>query len=437
MNNDTSAQSEEESFCQHWQKLLNAPQLLAPTGGWGNPMLQDGMPELAQDIFNMSATFKAMEHDTEEASPLKKGHEAVSAGTPQEMLDLLDLSPVGMDNESYTAMLFTDRSLIKPDADVVQIEKVTALRRIFSNVRCQRLEINPQNYFSQGERQSKILSRYEIALLIGLCAIATDDTTTIPRIATLLQSALKEDRLFDALFLATRLQELNAPKNAWFSTLLNCCITLNISDKAKELLSFWDELKATNPSGHIEVEICRAAYYTRGNNPSAALEHLESLPKVKELDATKALQRGLAFSALQQAEDALKSYNRCLFIDPKNIHALIARGIQTRTIHWESGDEVGLEKALKDFNQVIKDGGYHATEATFHAGTIYLAKNQMTDCEVMMRKVLQVEPNPVARRNLTLALHAQGRVEEAFAQYQHLCQYEPNNAKYLKRYFPN
>ena len=394
---------------------------------------------MAQEIFNMAAAFQEMNRDLKEAAPLKKGHEAISSGTPQEMLDLIDLSPAIEIDEYNAGMIFTDRSHLLDDVDVVSLNSVTVLRRMFANVRFSCFVVNPSCEFSNISGSADVLTREDMAAVIGFCMLEKDeihqeDPAAVSLLAPLLRLALREDNIFGAYCIAMRLRELGVAMNSWLDSLLRCTLALKLDGLTSRLLESWEE-RSDTASGQLEVKLYKAACLTRLNNPQEALKVIDSLPKVDKVEALKTLQRGLAYAQMGNSNEAIKCFNRVIALDPNNIEARVARGVQTRNMHWQSMDEAGIESALNDFKHVINIGGYHSVEASFHAGTIYLGKSQMPDCEVMMRKVLQVEPNPVARRNLVLSLHAQGLVKEAYSEYQYLSKYDPSNAASLSKYF--
>jgi tetratricopeptide (TPR) repeat protein len=250
--------------------------------------------------------------------------------------------------------------------------------------------------------------------------------------ARLAERLLDEDRVFAAFHHAALAREGGADLESFFLTELDALCRLGLR---KEAASFQEWYVSQGGRKPRRVALYAARRQIEAGQPEAALRACAPFLDDPELAARAWLEQGRALVALRRPGEAVAAFDRSLALRPGASETLLGKGIALRTLYWEPGNPEGLRAAAACFEEVRERGDFSVPEATHHLATIHLAFEEWARVEELSREAHRLRQSPVSRRNLCLSLHAQGRIEEAFQEYQFLAQHDPVQAAPLQKYF--
>ncbi|MBI2877398.1 MAG: tetratricopeptide repeat protein [Candidatus Tectomicrobia bacterium] len=365
---------------------------------------------------------------------------------PGEIIDTEDMLTVA--NQLFrssdgmtTGMVYTDHRLFRPGAVVARMKTASALEQFFQAGRVQGVSFNlTMNSAAMSGSAVKDFTynlpyhftvfRFVLPRLVGLVTSADPFARSGVAHSAIARQALKADQVYVAYHHAAAAREGGEALDAYYFTELDALMTLRLNQQVTDYLA-WYEKRGSNPLFKL---YCARALSLSGQ-PEEALSMIRPFLMHPELGALAWLEQGRAMMIQGDPRGAINGFDECLRRDPEKIEAHLGRGIAYRNLNYQSSNEPGLRVALQAFQKVALKKGYHASEAYFHMGTIYLALGRMAEGEEVTRKSLQLRDTGIARRNLIIFLHARGNVPEAYDEYQFLLQQSPQDAQGLESYF--
>lgn len=358
----------------------------------------------------------------------------------ENMLDvanLLNKTPEGM----QIGIVFTDKKVFVPGACYAAMNSSECLKQYFHAGRVGAVAFNSSLNRSDMSSLSEdityrlprgyTLYRFVLPRLIGL--MVSDDPFAVRSGShtRLAEQAATADNPYSAYHHAAAAREEGAPLNDFYFFELGALMTLNLNKQVSDYLQWYQNKGEKDPRFRL---YCARAL-TLSGQPDQALQLVQTFLQDSALGGFAWLERGRACMIKGMFQEAISSFDECLRLDPDNLDACLGAGIAYRNINYSSGNREGLAVARSYFEKVAFTSGYHASEAYFHIGTILLAVGDYAGCEAAVLKSLRLRDAGIARRNLILALHAQGKVKEAYDQYTFLKGYSPKDAEGLEKYF--
>jgi tetratricopeptide (TPR) repeat protein len=354
-----------------------------------------------------------------------------------EVANLLNKTPEGM----QVGLVFTDRKVFVPGACYASMNASECLKQYFHAGRVGAVDFNSSlNRADMNSLNEDItyrlprgytLYRFVLPRLIGL--MVSDDPFAVRSGShiRLAEQAASADNPYSAYHHAAAAREEGAALNDYYFFELGALMTLNLNKQVSDYLQWYQNKKGQDP----RFRLYYARALTLSGQPDQALPLVQTFLQDRSLGGFAWLERGRAYMIKGMFQEAITSFDECLRLDPGNLDACLGAGIAYRNINYSSGNREGLAAARSCFEKVASPGGYHASEAYFHIGTILLAVGDYAGCETATLKSLRLRDTGIARRNLILSLHAQGKVKEASDQYTFLKGYSPKDAEGLEKYF--
>jgi tetratricopeptide (TPR) repeat protein len=291
-------------------------------------------------------------------------------------------------------------SSLPPDVEgcsVASVPTVVALERIFFHLQeVQRIEVNPRT-MPQGVAHAQrslayslpevfdepyAILRSALPELLGRLSTEQKDLGSLVQRA---EQALRDNLLFECFYLArtARRQGGEELQKAWFLELWSFSF-LGLPEEALALYEEYADRGSPEPlalllSGRYRLLLKQL------NEARTILHTLTFMPEVgarAECELARSFLSGGEFArAVDLATAAIKR-------DEHMLEGFLVRGIAQRGLAYSSGDEEGLREALSDFERVATAGGFHAPEASFHAGTIFARMGDLEAAERSLRQSL-------------------------------------------------
>ncbi len=212
---------------------------------------------------------------------------------------------------------------------------------------------------------------------------------------------------------------------------MHALLRLGLGQKAQEYHRWYETQGGRDPRWSL-VTAQLLTLTGRGDDALAAL--VTPLLDHAEHGAWAWRERGRALLATGRRREAVPAFVESLRRDPSAVETRMGLGIALRMLHWEPQNDDGLREALAHFDAVATAGDFHVPEALHHAGTIHLALGRFPELEALRRRTLALRPSPVSRRNLCLALHTQGKLDQAREIYEFLAVHFAEEAERLHQY---
>jgi tetratricopeptide (TPR) repeat protein len=334
-------------------------------------------------------------------------------------------------------------TVLPPHAEGVSIASVptaVALERVFFHLQeIQRIELNPRTLpeslpsvqrgvaftLPESFEEHLVIERSDIPELLGRLSTAQTEQGSLLERA---EQALKDNLLFECFYLArtARLQGGEDLQRAWFLELWSFSF-LGLPEEALALYEEYADRGSPEPralllSGRFRLLLkqlneARTILHTLTYMPEVGARAECELARsfVGSGDYARAID--LATSAIKRDEHVLESY--------------LVRGIAHRGLAYSSGDEEGLREALADFERVATAGGFHAPEASFHAGTVFARLGDLTSAEQSLRQSLFQRDRFSTRDALIRVLSAAGKWPVALDECDVLSSLAPQATKAL------
>lgn len=321
-----------------------------------------------------------------------------------------------------TVVAFTAPPVCGADATVVAVPTAVALERLFFHIQeVGTVEINPRSEhgglpreqvgieysFSQTGEDSVTLLREQLPELIGFLSCSSRGEGTLVEKA---EAAFRENLLFECFYLARKAKRVEGEDRAraWFFELWSFSF-LGLPEEALKLYEDYPE--RDNPDPLALMVSARYRLLLKQFNEARTIFHTLSHNVVVAAQAECELARSYVQSgdfsrAIDLASSSIKR-------DPSMIESYLVRGIAHRGLSYSSGEEEGLRDALKDFEYVAMKGGFHAPEASFHAGTVFARLGDLEAAEQSLRQSLFQRDRFSSRDALIRVLSALEKWEEA------------------------
>jgi tetratricopeptide (TPR) repeat protein len=360
---------------------------------------------------------------------LAGGEGAPPAG--QTMLDFVDTAWARYEDGMKIGVVFTDRGLAAPDVLLAPLPTAQALARFFHNSALDGLAFNPLDAHSRSTAPGQILLRHAIPRVAGMAASGDPfaRSATHPALA---RAAAAADQVYTAYHHAAAAREAGAQLDSCFFAEIGALLLLGLAQQAREFFDWY----ARQGGADARIGLVSAQMLTLSGQGARALDAaLPPLLEHPEHSAWAWREQGRALFATGRAREAVAAFEESLRRDASSVQTRLGLGIALRTVHWEPQNDDGLRQALAHFEQVAAAGDFHVAEALHHAGTLQLALGDFGALEALMRRTLELRNSPVSRRNLCIALHAQGKLEEAAAHYRFLAEHFPAEGAPLRKYF--
>jgi tetratricopeptide (TPR) repeat protein len=387
---------EKGAFLDMWGPLPDLARLLVPVG-----LRSQGSPEKATEA-------QVFDHIDTRGSIYQDGQRRLRIGTA-----------------------VTDARLVKPDVVLAALPTDVALRRYFHAEQLEGLAWNPCDAYSAFRTTGHVLYRFGLPRLIGFVG-SPDRLARTSGHADLARGLLRADRVCAAHYHAVAARESGAPLEEHYFTELDTLRRLGLWEAFQSYHGWYGKhggrrLKVLN--------LYSGAALIMAGQPDYALGASEAFLQDPDLAGRAWLERGRALIALKRAQEAVTAFDRALALEPDECETLLGKGIALRTLHWEPANREGLLQAAACFRRVREVGDESVPEATHHLATIHLALGDWVQVEALSREAQRLRKSPVSRRNLCLALHAQGREGEAYLEYEFLREHAPQEAAPLHKYF--
>ncbi len=333
-----------------------------------------------------------------------------------------DLSWALSQEDRKTIVAFTAPPFCGADATVVAVPTVVALERVFFHLQeIGRVEINPrgapgglprehagiESPVVQTSEESLVIEREQIPELLGFLSFSSRSKGSLVEQA---ETALRENLLFECFYLARKARRTDGEDHsrAWFLELWSFSF-LGLPEEALKLYEEYPQRDNPDPLALMvsaryrlllkQFNEARTIFHTLLHNVDVAAKAECELARsyVNSGDFSRAID--LASSSIKRDGSMIESY--------------LVRGTAHRGLSYSSGDEEGLREALKDFEHVATKGGFHAPEASFHAGTVFARLGDLVSAEQSLRQSLFQRDRFSSRDALIRVLSAAGRWEEA------------------------
>jgi hypothetical protein len=196
--------------------------------------------------------------------------------------------------------------------------------------------------------------------------------------------ALTRGAFFECFYLARKLR-LVQPKNsaAWFYELFS----YSFFGEAEDALSLYEEYPERDSSEPM-AQLLAARYRVLLRQFNEARTILHALSFNESLGGLAMCEMARTFLLERAFSQAIDSATAAIRKDGALIEAYLLRGIALRGLHYDSGDSDGLREAYTDFERVVKEGGYAAAEALYHAGTVCARLGALAEAELAFRQSL-------------------------------------------------
>ena len=291
-------------------------------------------------------------------------------------------------------------SSLPPHAEgvsVASVPTVVALERVFFHLQeIERIVVNPRTMpegvaraqrnlaytLPEGFDESYNIEREALPELLGHLSTEQQVAGSLVERA---EQALRDNLLFECFYLArtARRQGGEDLHKAWFLELWSLSF-LGLPEEALALYEDYADRGSPEPlalllSGRFRLLLkqlneARTIFHTLTFMPQVGARAECELARSFLSSGEFARAIDLATAAIKRDEQALESF--------------LVRGIAQRGLAYSSGDEEGLREALADFERVATAGGFHAPEASFHAGTVFARMGDLEAAERSLRQSL-------------------------------------------------
>lgn len=330
-------------------------------------------------------------------------------------------------------LVYTDHRVFTPKINCMQVSTPRALEWFFHSDTVTGVSFNLPMHTQQITielPQGYTLLKNGMARLIGLIKSKDAFAESGKSHSELAEKAMADDNIYSSYHHASSARETGEPLDNFYFSELNALITMNLTQQVSEYLD-WYGNRGKDPRFQLYYARCTSL----SGQADQALKQIIPFLGVPSLAALAYLERGRALLIQKKPAPALSAFEDSLSCDPENADALLGKGLALRGMHYDSGNREGLKAALQPFQKVVSKNGYHSPEALFNIATIHLALEQWPECEQANRKSMYLRYAPICHRNLVLSMHAQGKIEEAFKEYQFLSRINPGAADGLEKYF--
>lgn len=321
-----------------------------------------------------------------------------------------------------TVVAFTELPAHGSDVIAVSVPTAVALERLFFHLQeIGRIEINPKNLPDGLPRVQRgieyslptssddlvIVVREQIPELLGFLSSSARGKGKIVEKA---EAALRDNLLFECFYLARKARRAGVKDaaKAWFLELWSFSF-LGLPEEALKLYEEYPE--RDNPDPLALIVSARYRLLLKQFNEARTIFHTMS----HNLDVAARAECELARSYISSGEfaRAIDLASSSIRRDAGMIESYLVRGVAHRGLSYSSGEEEGLREALKDFEKVATEGGFHAPEACFHAGTVFARLGDLVSAEQSLRQSLFQRDRFSSRDALIRVLSAAGKWEAA------------------------
>ncbi len=321
-----------------------------------------------------------------------------------------------------TIVAFTTPPPCSADVTVVAVPMAVALERVFFHLQeIQRIEINPiaapdglpraqtgvECSLPQKSDESVVIVRENIPELIGFFSVSS---RTEGGLVDQAQAAFQQNLLFECFYLARKARRSGGEglAKAWFLELWSFSF-LGLPEEALQLYESYPDRGNPDPLALIVGARYRLLLkqFNEARTIFHTLAHHGDVAATAECELARSYIHSGDFSrAIDLASSSMKR-------DPSLVESYLVRGIAHRGVSYSSGDEEGLREALKDFEHVATKGGFHAPEASFHAGTVFARLGDLVSAEQSLRQSLFQRDRFSSRDALIRVLCAAGKWDDA------------------------
>lgn len=387
---------EKGAFLDMWGPLPDLPHLLVPVG-----LRSQGYPEAPSES-------RVFDHIDTRGSTYEEGERSWRIGT-----------------------VVTDARLMKADVVLAPLPTGVALRRYFYAGQLDGVAWNPYDSYSAFRTTGHVLLRVGLPRLAGFLA-SPDRLAQGSGHLELAGGQLRTDRVHAAHYHAVAARESGAPLEEFYFTELDTLRRLGLWEAFQSFHGWYGKQGGRRLK---RLNLYSGEALVKAGEPDHALGASEGFLQDPDLAARAWLERGRALHALGRAAEAVEAFDRSLALEPDACETLLGKGIALRALHWKPSNREGLLQAGACFRRVRELGDESVPEATHHLATIHLALGDWVQVEALSREAQRLRKSPVSRRNLCLALHAQGREGEAYLEYEFLREHAPEEAAPLHKYF--
>ncbi len=240
--------------------------------------------------------------------------------------------------------------------------------------------------------------------------------------------ALRADRIFEAFYHASSAREQGALLDEFFFLEFDCLCAFAMHEQIGQYMGWYNRQGGKHP----RAELLTAAQLIWAKEMDQAKVILDGLEKHKELAPNILYERARMAVIAGDGVTASKLFEDCLGYDENHFDAWLGLGIALRNTNYQSGNESEMARAGRCFQRVIDFHGYRESEATHHLGTIHSRFSRWKEAAECYKRTLLLRHSGVSRRNLVLALHAMGNLEEALKEQETLKRLDPDQAQALE-----
>jgi tetratricopeptide (TPR) repeat protein len=224
--------------------------------------------------------------------------------------------------------------------------------------------------------------------------------------------ALRRGSFFEAYAIAKEARKQGVEVNsAWFYELYSYSF-FGEPQRALEMYERYPERGSADSLAQLLA--ARYRLLLRQYNECRTILHTISFNQAIGALALTELARSYVFE--KEYERAVEQAGKALAKDRSVSEAYLIRGIGQRGLSYDAGESEGLSEANRDFERVARQGGYSASEALYHAGTVCARLGLLDEAERAFRHSLfqrnKISPRDALIRVLVAAGHEAEAVEE-------------------------
>jgi tetratricopeptide (TPR) repeat protein len=266
----------------------------------------------------------------------------------------------------------------------------------------------------KGSKESRIISRAELAEIIGFLA---SDRKALKSPQLYAEKALKKGALFEcyALGRRARVSSQGESARAWFCELF----ARSFFGMPEEALAAYDEYPGRGGSDP-RAQLLAARYRLLLRQFNEARTILNTLSFEPDLGAVALCEMARSYLTEKDFARTIDIATSAIERDPNYGESYLVRGIAHRGVSYEAGDSQGLREAHGDFERVTRLGSYAIAEALYHVGTICARLGALAQAEMAFRQSLFQRDRISARDALIRLLCAREKREEARRELQRL-----------------
>lgn len=339
---------------------------------------------------------------------------------------------LGWRNESQQLMgaVLTHQRLVPNDMVAISMPSSQLIERYFHSPRTLSGIIWNSNSNKQLRQVPCVTDLVASARILGMLSSCDPWASSAPHVS-LVDRYVEMDNPYAVLHHAVLARDEGAPVDSFYFGEIGALITLGLYNQVGQYYQWYPGRGGDSD----RFEILSARIETLNSKPDSALRRLDKLGSIPRYFHLIALERGRALFSLNDHDGAIAAYSEAVDHPETKITATLGRGIATRAKFYNAQDgEQGLSQALHDFETVCSQKSYAEAESLHHCGTVLFPLNRVDEAIERYEAAIALRYSAVSYRNLFLALHLKGDLEEAKRAHQILSDLSPQAAQGLEKY---